>query len=233
MKYKFAVELRPALLVGRNGRHDLLKIHGEERTAWHPAVGPRVRSGAGVPCLVAVNMSAGEAWYTVAAVQISCGDGGKAWVCVQPVLLERAAIYFLESGWMDVITGEYGHAARSPEAGKCRLDFDNGSVYAEVCIPAAVSGRAACRAGAGLLSSADYLLSCGRMREAGKRMVCLVVCQHGACRQAQAVPGRKTREGLKKAVERGVEFWVAETRMEMVGISLLSYHNATDSIRGW
>lgn len=106
-------------------------------------------------------------------------------------------------------------------------------MYVEVCTPAAVSGRDACRAGAGRLSSADYLLSCGRMREAGKRMVCLAVCQHGACRQVRAVPGRKTREGLKKAAERGVDFWMAETRMEMDGISLLSYHNVTDSIQGW
>lgn len=111
MKYKFAEKLRPALLVGRSGRHDLLKIDGEERVAWHFAVGSGDRNGAGVPCLVAVNMPAGEAWYTVAAVQVSCGNGGKTWVCVQPVLLEHATVYFLVNGGMSRITGEHGHVA--------------------------------------------------------------------------------------------------------------------------
>lgn len=225
MKYKFAEEMRPALLVGRAGRHDVVRINGKERTTWHPAVGIVDKTGEGIPCLVAENKAMGEMWYTVAAVQ---GNDGKGWVCVQPVLMEKAAVYFLENGWMGDITGEHSHAARLPEGGKCRVDFNTGSVCIEVKISMPVSGSAASRTEDGISSAADYLLKHSReMQESGKRMVCLLVMQHGLHQQLLSVPGRKTKDRLKKAAESGVEFWVAETGMEADGISLLSYHDMT------
>lgn len=228
MKYKFAEEMKHALLVGRAGRHDVVRIDGKERTAWHPAVGIVDKTGEGIPCLVAENKAMGEMWYTVAAVQCS---GGKAWICVQPVLLERAAAYFLETGWRGDITGEHSHAARMPEEGKCRVDFDNGRICIEVKISMPLSGRTGSRTENGISSAADYLLKHSReMQESGKRMVCLLVMQHGLHQQPLSVSGRKTKDRLKKAAESGVEFWAAETGMEADGISLLSYHNMTRCI---
>lgn len=225
MKYKFAEEMKHALLVGRAGRHDVVRIDGKERTAWHPAVGIVDKTGEGIPCLVAENKAMGEMWYTVAAVQ---GSGGKAWICVQPVLMEKAAAYFLESGWMGDITGEHSHVARMPEEGKCRVDFDTGSVCIEVKISMPVSGSAASRTEDGISSAADYLLKYSReMQESGKRVVCLLFMQHGVGQQPLSVSGGKTKDRLKKAAESGIEFWEAETGMEADGISLLSYHDMT------
>lgn len=225
MKYKFAEEMRPALLVGRAGRHDVVRIDGEERMAWHPAVGVVDKTEEGIPCLVAENKAMGEMWYTIAAVQ---GSGGKAWVCVQPVLMEKAVAYFLESGWMGDITGEHSHVARLPEGGKCKVDFGTGSVCIEVKISMPLSGRTGSCEEKSIISAADYLLKHSReMQESGKRMVCLFVTQHGVGQQPLSVPGRKTKDRLKKAAESGVEFWVAETGMEADGISLLSYHDMT------
>lgn len=228
MKYKFAEEMRPALLVGRAGRHDVVRIDGEERMAWHPAVGIVDKTGEGIPCLVAENKAMGEMWYTVAAVQ---GSGGKAWVCVQPVLMEKAVAYFLESGWMGDITGEHSHVARLPEKGKCKVDFDTGSVCIEVKISMPLSGRTGSCEEKSIISAADYLLKHSReMQESGKRMVCLLVMQHGLHQQPLSVSGRKTKDRLKKAAESGVEFWVAEIGMEADGIRLLSYHDMTRCI---
>lgn len=235
MKYEFVRGMRPALLIGRAGRHDLLRIDGEERVAWHSAVGLGFKIGAGLPCLVAEDGLVGEVLYTVVAVESCYGGNGKTWVCVQPVLLEHAAVYFLVNGGMSRITGEYGHVARSPETGKCRLDFDNGSVYVEVCTSAAESEKTFCWAGVGILSSMDYFLNpSSRMQKDGKRIVCLSVCQHGIWRQTRVMPDRgATRSGILKAAERGVELWMAEIVMEADGISLLSYHNVADSILDW
>ena len=111
------------------------------------------------------------------------------------------------------------------------MDFDTGSACIEVKISMPLSGRTGSRTENGISSAADYLLKRSREKqESGKRMVCLLVTQHGVGQHPLAVSGRKTKDRLKKAAESGVEFWMAETGMEADGISLLSCYDMTGRI---
>lgn len=69
MKYKFAVQMRPALLVGRIGRHDLLKLTG--RSGRHGILPWVPGSGAvqGFPALWRKTGRRGE--YVDPAIMIS------------------------------------------------------------------------------------------------------------------------------------------------------------------
>lgn len=66
-------------------------------------------------------------------------------------------------------------------------------------------------------------------KEKGKRIILLTICQHGTS-HIQFLINENTKKELEKAVSIGIEFWIAETKTEEDGISLLSYQNFTDSL---
>lgn len=67
------------------------------------------------------------------------------------------------------------------------------------------------------------------IQEKYKRIVLLTICQYGTDHMP-TITNDKIKKELGNAVIIGVRFWVAETKTETDGISLLPYQNITDSV---
>lgn len=99
-KYRFARKLQEAVLRRGNGQQPTVIIAGEERKVRCPVF---AGSGTmGISCLVEEDNKIVNEGYRVVAVSFDNSDEKeKVWVCIQPVIIEKAIRFFLENNQME------------------------------------------------------------------------------------------------------------------------------------
>lgn len=230
-KYRFDRKLQEAVLRRNEGQQLTIIIDGEERKARCPIfVGTSTRD---IPCLVEKVRETGNTEYNVVAVSFDNSDKEeKNWICIQPVFLERAIRFFIENHQMESMTGDCRCANRLTNTRDIGFDFETENVCIEikVLIPVTV-GTGSCTWKSFHEAVKQMIGHCNNpaVKEKGKRILLLAVCQDGTG-QIQSREDGSIKDELKKAVSMGVEFWMAETKTKEDGISLLGYWDYTDKI---
>lgn len=230
-KYRFDRKLQEAVLRRNEGQQLTIIIDGEERKARCPIfVGTSTRD---IPCLVEKVRETGNTEYNVVAVSFDNSDKEeKNWICIQPVFLERAIRFFIENHQMESMTGDCRCANRLTNTRDIGFDFETENVCIEikVLIPVTV-GTGSCTWKSFHEAVKQMIGHCNNpaVKEKGKRILLLAVCQDGTG-QIQSMEDGSIKDELKKAVSMGVEFWMAETKTKEDGISLLGYWGYTDKI---
>ena len=230
-KYRFDRKLQEAVLRRKEGQQPAIIIDGKEMKVRNPVfVGNRTRD---VPCLVEEDNKTGNTGYTVVAVSFGNVDKkDKEWICTSPVLLEQAIGFFIENHQMESMTGDCRCANRLTNTRDIGFDFETENVCIEikVLIPITV-GTGSCTWKSFHEAVKQMIGHCNNpaVKEKGKRILLLAVCQDGTG-QIQSMEDGSIKDELKKAVSMGVEFWMAETKTKEDGISLLGYWDYTDKI---
>ena len=228
--FRFDRKLQEAAL-RKSGKQPTVIIDGRERKVRCPAfIGTGI---ADIPCLVKEGSKTGNTGYSVVAVSFdSLDEKEKIWVCIQPVFLERAIRFFIENHQMESMTGDCRCANRLANTRDIGFDFETENVCIEikVLIPVTV-GTGSCTWKSFHEAVKQMIGHCNNpaVKEKGKRILLLIVCQDGTG-QMQSMEDGSIKDELKKAVSMGIEFWMAETKTEEDGISLLSYKNFTDNM---
>ncbi len=183
----------------------------------------------GIPCLV----SYGNNGYIVEAVSFYAGNRtDKEWFCINPLLFEHAVCYFLENHYMADMIGGHGNVSRLSGVRGSGFDLGTENAGIEIKVPFVIPDRTGSCPWKSFLSSVNQITGyCNNpsVKEKGKRILLLTVCQHGTA-QIQFMTDGSVKEELKRAVSMGVEFWIAEIKTEPDGISLMSHQNFTDII---
>lgn len=230
-KFRFGKKLQEAVLRRKEGQQPAIIIDGKEMKVRNPVfVGNRVKD---VPCLVEEDNKAGNTGYTVVAVSFdNLNKQEKAWVCIQPVLLEQAIGSFMENHQMESMSGTCRCASRLADARDSGFDLETGNAMVEIKIPLVVPDGTDSFIWKGFYhivrQMAGYC-SCSYCEDKGKRNILLTIYQHGT-KHIFAMVDENTKKELEKAVRMGIEFWIAETKIEEDGISLLGYWDYTDKI---
>lgn len=230
-KYRFDRKLQETVLRRKEGQQLTIIIDGEERKARCPIfVGTSTRD---IPCLLEKVRETGNTEYNVVAVSFDNSDKEeKNWICIQPVFLERAIRFFIENHQMESMTGNCRCANRLTNTRDIGFDFETENVCIEikVLIPVTV-GTGSCTWKSFHEAVKQMIGHCNNpaVKEKGKRILLLAVCQDGTG-QIQSMEDGSIKDELKKAVSIGIEFWMAETKTEEDGISLLGYWDYTDKI---
>ncbi len=230
-KYRFDRKLQEAVLRRQKGQQPVIIIDGKEMKVRNPVfMGNRVRD---VPCLVERDNKTVNTGYTVVAVSFdSLDEREKAWVCIQPVLLEQAVRFFMGNNQMEGMTGDCRCAGRLMDTRDTGFDFETGNVCIEIKVLMPVTvGTGSCTWKSFHEAVKQITRHCNNpsVKEKGKRILLLTVCQDGTG-QMQPMEDGSIKDGLKKAVGMGIEFWIARTKTEEDGISLLGYWDYTDKI---
>lgn len=230
-KYSFDRKLQEAVLKRMGRKQSIITINGEERKVRCPVF---IKTDTSViPCLVKEDSKTGNTGYTVVAVSFDELDAEeKNWICIQPVFLERAIRFFIENHQMESMTGDCRCANRLTNTRDIGFDFETENVCIEikVLIPITV-GTGSCTWKSFHEAVKQMIGHCNNpaVKEKGKRILLLAVCQDGTG-QIQSMEDGSIKDELKKAVSMGVEFWMAETKTKEDGISLLGYWDYTDKI---
>lgn len=230
-KFRFGKKLQEAVLRRQEGQQPAIIIDGKEMKVRNPVfVGNRVRD---VPCLVEEDNKAGNTGYTVVVVSFdNLNKQEKAWVCIQPVLLEQAIGSFMENHQMESMSGTCRCASRLADARGSGFDLETGNAMVEIKIPLVVPDGTDNFIWKGFYhivrQMAGYCSS-SYCEDKGKRNILLTIYQHGT-KHIFAMVDENTKKELEKAVRMGIEFWTAETKTEEDGIRLLGYWDYTDKI---
>lgn len=180
-KYRFDRKLQEAVLRRKEGQQLTIIIDGEERKARCPIfVGTSTRD---IPCLVEKVRETGNTEYNVVAVSFDNSDKEeKNWICIQPVFLERAIRFFIENHQMEGMTGDCRCANRLTNTRDIGFDFETENVCIEikVLIPVTV-GTGSCTWKSFHEAVKQMIGHCNNpaVKEKGKRILLLAVCQDG------------------------------------------------------
>lgn len=230
-KYRFDRKLQEAVLRRETGKQASVIIDGEERKVRYPAF--VVAGTRDIPCLVKKVQETGNEGYSVVAISFDSLDGKeKAWVCIQPVLLEQAIGFFMENNQMEGMAGDCRCAGRLTDTRDTGFDFETENVCIEIKVLMPVTvGTGSCTWKSFHEAVKQITGHCNNpsVKEKGKRILLLTVCQDGTG-QMQPMEDGSIKDELKKAMGMGIEFWIAETKTEEDGISLLGYWDYTDKI---
>ena len=233
-KYRFDRKLQEAVLRRKEGQQPAIIIDGKEMKVRNPVfVGNRTRD---IPCLVEEDNKTGNTGYAVVAVSFGNVDKkDKEWICTSPVLLEQAIGFFIENHQMESMSGTCRCASRLADARDSGFDFETEDAEIEIKVLLIVPNtkepsnciwpgfRQAVKQMIGYCDS-SYA------KQKGKRIELLTICQHGTSHIQAMTNGSIKEELLKKAVSMGIEFWIAETKINPDGIELLSYCDITCNI---
>lgn len=233
-KYRFDRKLQEAVLRRNEGQQLTIIIDGEERKARCPIfVGTSTRD---IPCLVEKVRETGNTEYNVVAVSFDNSDKEeKNWICIQPVFLERAIRFFIENHQMESMTGDCRCANRLTNTRDIGFDFETENVCIEIKVPLIVPNTKEpdnciwpgfCQAVKQMIGYCNSSYA----KQKDKRIELLTICQHGTSHIQAMTNGSIKEELLKKAVSMGIEFWIAETKINPDGIELLSYCDITCNI---
>lgn len=143
-KYRFDRKLQEAVLKRMGRKQSIITINGEERKVRCPVF---IKTDTSViPCLVKEDSKTGNTGYTVVAVSFDELDAEeKNWICIQPVFLERAIEFFMESNQMESMTGDCRCAERLPDTRDSGFDFETKNALVEIKVPLIVSnGTVSC-----------------------------------------------------------------------------------------
>jgi len=229
-KFIFDRKIQQAILRRRVGQLPTVVINGDEKKVRGPAF-----TGAGTrdfPCLVEKERETGNAVYNVVAFSFDKADKKeKDWICTQPILLEKAIGFFIENHQMESISRACKCASRLADTRDSGFDIETEDVEIEIKVPLFVPKNGTMWKG--FSQAVKQMISyCNSScaKDKGKRVVLLIICQQGTG-HIQSMTNRSLKEELlKKAVDMGIEFWMAETKTEEDGISLISYQNFTDDL---
>lgn len=233
-KYRFDRKLQEAVLRRNEGQQLTIIIDREERKTRCPIfVGTSTRD---IPCLVEKVRETGNTEYNVVAVSFDNSDKEeKNWICIQPVFLERAIRFFIENHQMESMSGICRCASRLAYARDSGFDLETENAMIEIKVPLIVPNTKGpdnciwpgfCQAVKQMIGYCNSSYA----KQKDKRIELLTICQHGTSHIQAMTNGSIKEELLKKAVSMGIEFWIAETKINPDGIELLSYCDITCNI---
>ena len=233
-KYRFDRKLQEAVLRRNEGQQLTIIIDREERKARCPIFFFFfIRD---IPCLVEKVRETGNTEYNVVAVSFDNSDKEeKNWICIQPVFLERAIRFFIENHQMESMSGICRCASRLAYARDSGFDLETENAMIEIKVPLIVPNTKGpdnciwpgfCQAVKQMIGYCNSSYA----KQKDKRIELLTICQHGTSHIQAMTNGSIKEELLKKAVSMGIEFWIAETKINPDGIELLSYCDITCNI---
>ncbi len=217
-KYRFGRKLQEAVLRRQEGQQPAIIIDGKEMKVRNPVfVGNRVRD---VPCLVEEDNKAGNTGYTVVAVSFdNLNKQEKAWVCIQPVLLEQVIGSFMENHQMEGITGDCRCANRLTDTRDTGFDFETENVCIEIKVFMPVTvGTGSCTWKSFHEAVKQITRHCNNpaVKEKGKRILLLTVCQDGTD-QMQSMEDGSIIDELKKLWAWGLNSGLLKQRQKKMG----------------
>ena len=217
-KYRFGRKLQEAVLRRQEGQQPAIIIDGKEMKVRNPVfVGNRVRD---VPCLAEEDNKAGNTGYTVVAVSFdNLNKQEKAWVCIQPVLLEQAIGSFMENHQMEGITGDCRCANRLTDTRDTGFDFETENVCIEIKVFMPVTvGTGSCTWKSFHEAVKQITRHCNNpaVKEKGKRILLLTVCQDGTD-QMQSMEDGSIIDELKKLWAWGLNSGLLKQRQKKMG----------------
>lgn len=231
-KFRFGRKMTEAVLKYENGQ-PYVTVEGEKRRVRSPV--PLRRDGIGeegIPCLISEGDASGTA---VLAVLYDDLPKEKEWLCINPLLMEQAVGFFLETHQMERMVKGYEIVSRQTFA-----DF----VVDDVCIIELKLPRVAVKKETGsyvvatsLFQPADRLRRCFEgiiLHTEIRRVILLIPLPYKGDSLLKTAMRAEIRQVLADVSIKGlvVEFWTAEMQFEADGISLLSYENVTDMLTG-
>lgn len=230
-KYRFDRKLQEAVLRRKEGQQPAIIIDGKEMKVKNPVF--VVNMTRDVTCLVEMDNKTGNTGYTVVAVSSGNVDKkDKEWICTSPVLLEQAICFFIENHQMESMPGTCRCASRLADARDSGFGLETGNAMVEIKIPLVVPDGTDSFIWKGFYhivrQMAGYCSS-SYCEDKGKRNILLTIYQHGT-KHIFAMVDENTKKELENAVRMGIEFWMAETKTEEDGISLLGYWDYADKI---
>ena len=217
-KFRFGKKLQEAVLRRKEGQQPAIIIDGKEMKVRNPVfVGNRVRD---VPCLVEEDNKAGNTGYTVVAVSFdNLNKQEKAWVCIQPVLLEQVIGSFMENHQMEGITGDCRCANRLTDTRDTGFDFETENVCIEIKVFMPVTvGTGSCTWKSFHEAVKQITRHCNNpaVKEKGKRILLLTVCQDGTD-QMQSMEDGSIIDELKKLWAWGLNSGLLKQRQKKMG----------------
>ena len=229
-KYRFDRKLQEAAL-RKSGQQPTVIIDGRERKVRCPAfVGTGIVD---IPCLVKEDSKTGNTGYSVVAVSFdSLDEKKKVWICIQSVFLEQAIGFFVGNNQMESMTGDCRCANRLTNTRNIGFDFETEDVCIEIKVLMPITvGTGSCTWKSFHEAVKQMIGHCNNpaVKEKGKRILLLTVCQDSTG-QMQSMEDGSIKDELKKAVGMGIEFWIAEIKINPDGIELLSYCDITCNI---
>lgn len=237
-KFRFDKELKEAVLFYED-RQPYVIVGGEKRKVRSPVL-MKVKDieEKGVACLI--SEEAGDSEVEVVAVLFDdLRREGKDWICVDPMLMERAIGFFLEHHQMEKMVSGYKSVVRDKGSGPFRPDFTLDDVcIIEVRVPP-VGIAVGCGNYARLMpmtKSFERLLKgiAGISDAQGQiqKIIFLFILPYKGDGNLRLALNEKLKQDVKEISRNGikVEFWSAEVETDQVGISLLSYQEITDLV---
>lgn len=235
-KYYFEKEWKEGILLIKEGKSTVLVINGEELEICCPKIVRGNITEEGMPCLVSESRHSKNGKYEIMAFSLDNPNmENKDWICTKPIIFEEAIGHFLANHQMEEMDNGcevYGELKR---AGK-KWDLVTGNAYIEINVPEAILNAA----GDGWMQAKSLLLNAekiGRyknimaeLKGIGEKVIFLTIFQHGLNDRMQDFLCRELSESFGAYMQKGIEFWIADVKLESDGLTLLSYQNITDKV---
>ena len=235
-KYYFEKEWKEGVLFLKEDKSTVLVLGGEELEDSCPEIARGNINGEGMPCLISETKGSKSGKYEVMAFSLDNPNReNKDWICLRPIIFEDAIEHFLfnhQMKEMDNGCEVYGELKR---AGK-KWDLVTRDAFIEINVPDAILNAA----GDGWMQVKSLMLNAekiGRyknimaeLKGIWEKVIFLTIFQHGLNDRMQDFLCRELSESFGVYLQKGIEFWIADVKLESDGLTLLSYQNITDKV---
>lgn len=162
-------------------------------------------------------------------------SGRGNWQTCSQLLLEDAAWFFMNSHQMDAMIGNCENLKGQADMIHREFDFESKELCIEmkVFIPESDAGYGSMeqRFGQSIKQMMEYVTGSLDLEVKGKRIILFVVGRQGISKEILQLINQEIIELLRKAVNMGLELWVAEMEYEQGDdIELLSCKNVVNDI---
>lgn len=177
----------------------------------------------------------GKSKFGKASQKSALSEDGSQQICNQ-LMLEEAVWHFIINHQMDEMIGDSLNLLRRQIAIIHKgFDFASKELCMEMKIfmlqPNAGYSSLRRKFRQSITQMIGYISASSEICKDGRRMIFLLVGRQGIGKDIRILISRKSGSLLKKAVDMGMELWVAEVETE-AGMELLSYENMTNEMRG-
>ena len=217
MKFKFDTPLTEGKIIRRNSQFTLdVEINGNIEKVHCPTTGRigNIDLKNVVGLLSKSDNPKRKTKYTLEAISISnLNRKDKKWIGINQIASNKYIELFLKNHLLDEMLPEYSEIKREVTLGKSKLDFLVGSTYLEVKTP--------------INELADSL-------ENNEKAILLNTFQYDNPRYEILNPSTnyiEVRENVDRCIEKGLEIWQVNMKIDHEGVELLKYWNTTSNFR--
>ena len=246
MKYEFDIPLSEGKILKRNSRFTLdVEINGDAEKVHCPTTGRigniDLKNVAGL--LSKSDNPKRKTKYTLEAVSVSNLDRkDKKWVGINQIASNKYIGFFLKNHLMDEMLPKYDEIRREVKLGKSKLDFKVGDTYLEVKTPLQtlqieydtdIKTKKVTS-----FSSTDrfikHITELADSLENNEKAILLNAFQYDNPGYEILNPSTHYDEvsaNVERCIEKGVEIWQANMKIDPEGVELIRYWNTTENFR--